>query len=255
VISQLRFNTINNPEAFVGMQEVLQSQLFDVVNGLNDDRARAEPEWAYIGVGRDDGKEQGEYSPILYRPSIWKLENFTTLWLSETPNVPGSKGWDANNVRILTIGNFEHRKTRTKVVAMNTHFDHVGTVARENSARLISEQVEIQQRQRGNPSVLLTGDFNSETGQEAYQYFSRAESPVVDARDSVPEADQYGNRLGTFSGFDGSAERFLDYIFLNKRGSWNVKTFATLGTIYDEGIYYSDHYPVVVDAELGRRGR
>jgi endonuclease/exonuclease/phosphatase family metal-dependent hydrolase len=239
------------------MQEVLPSQLFDVVSGLNSDRALAEPEWAYIGVGREDGAEEGEYSPILYRPSVWKLENFTTLWLSETPDVPGSIGWDANNVRILTIGNFQHRKSKMRVVAMNTHFDHVGTVARENSARLIAEQVAIQQSRKDwlgrEPAVLLTGDFNSQPEQEAYQVLTQPDSPVFDARNSVPEVERYGNRLGTFSEFDGSAERFLDYIFLNKRGSWNVKTYASLGTIYDEGIYYSDHYPVVADVELGGR--
>lgn len=72
------------------MQEVLKEQLDDVLTGLNADRAQSEPEWASLGVGRDDGIAEGEFSPILYRPSVWQLQQNSTVWLSPTPDVPGS---------------------------------------------------------------------------------------------------------------------------------------------------------------------
>lgn len=239
------------------MQEVLSNQLTDVVDGLNEDRAGAEPEWAYIGVGRDDGKEAGEFSPILYRPSVWQLGNWTTIWLSETPEVPGSKGWDAASVRILTVGNFQHRASGKSIVAMNTHFDNVGTISRENSARIITEEVSKRQQKRDwfgrQPAIFVTGDLNSQPDQEAHQVLTQDSSPVFDTRMSVPEERRYGNRIGTFSGFDDQTPTLLDYIFLNKAGSWAVKTYAVLANIFDEGIYYSDHQAVVVDVELGGR--
>ncbi|PPJ51005.1 hypothetical protein CBER1_07820 [Cercospora berteroae] len=262
VISQIRFNTINNPAAFVGMQEVLKSQLDDVVAGLNANRTTSEPEWAFLGVGREDGKEAGEFSPLFYRPSVWELENSETIWLSPTPDIPGSKGWDAAVTRVLTIGDFRHRETGALVTAMNTHFDHVGTVARENSARIITEQINKRQnatgsgRGRQRPAIFVTGDFNSEPGQEAYQYLTQPSSPVYDVRENIPEGQRYGNRIGTFSGFQGQSSTLIDYIFLNKAGPWSPQTYAVLANVFDEGIYYSDHQAVVTDVELDlRRGR
>ncbi|KAI5358744.1 putative endonuclease/exonuclease/phosphatase [Septoria linicola] len=262
VISQIRFNTISNPAAFVGMQEVLKSQLDDVMTGLNDGRAKSEPEWAFLGVGRDDGKEAGEYSPLLYRPSVWKLENSSTIWLSPTPEIPGSKGWDAAVTRVLTIGDFENRQTGALVTAMNTHFDHIGAIAREDSARMITEEINKRQngpgksRERQQPAIFLTGDFNSEPGQEAYQYLTREDSLVYDVKGAVPATRHYGNRIGTFSGFDGQSDSLIDYIFLNKAGSWTPKTYAVLANVFDEKVYYSDHQAVVTDVELElKRGR
>ena len=92
VIAQYLHETRFVPGALLGLQEVLRSQLLDILDGLNQ---HSEPtDWEYIGVGRDDGKDRGEMSPILYRSSVYRLIKFTNLWLSETPDVP-SKGWDA----------------------------------------------------------------------------------------------------------------------------------------------------------------
>jgi hypothetical protein len=87
ILNELRYNTLYTPESFICLQEVLNNQIVDIDNGLN-----ANDKWSYIGVGRDDGKRAGEYSPIFYRPDVWKLLSNETKWLSETPDVP-SKGW------------------------------------------------------------------------------------------------------------------------------------------------------------------
>ena len=92
VIAQYLHETRFVPEALLGLQEVLHSQLLDILDGLNQHSETAN--WEYIGVGRDDGKKGGELSPILYRSSVYRLVKFTNYWLSETPDVP-SKGWDA----------------------------------------------------------------------------------------------------------------------------------------------------------------
>ena len=92
VVAQYLYETRYIPEALLGLQEVLHSQLLDLLDGLNE---HSEPtDWEYIGVGADDGEEGGQYNPILYRSSIYRLVKFTNVWLSETPSVP-SKGWDA----------------------------------------------------------------------------------------------------------------------------------------------------------------
>jgi hypothetical protein len=112
---------------------VLHSQLLDILSVL--------PEWTYIGVGRDDGLKAGEYSPIIYRPSVWELEASKTVWLSTTSDRP-SKSWDAVCIRILTIGVFIHRESRKKVVAMNTHLDDQGSESRYQGAHIIFQEIQ-----------------------------------------------------------------------------------------------------------------
>ena len=105
LLNELRFNT-RNQDTFICLQEVLHNQLVDVLSGLNQESSsssRSMPtnqQWDYIGVGRDDGHEAGEYSAIFYKPSIWQLKHWKSVWLSETPDKP-SKSWDAASIRIL----------------------------------------------------------------------------------------------------------------------------------------------------------
>jgi endonuclease/exonuclease/phosphatase family metal-dependent hydrolase len=124
---------ISNENAdFVGMQEVLSSQLIDLMNLL--------PRYNYIGVGRDDGKIRGEYSPILFNNNKYEVLESDTFWLSETPNEI-SVGWDASMERICTYGLFKNLNSNKKIWIFNTHFDHVGTLAREKSVELIIDKI------------------------------------------------------------------------------------------------------------------
>jgi endonuclease/exonuclease/phosphatase family metal-dependent hydrolase len=172
-------------------------------------------EWAFIGVGREDGIMKGEFSPIFYRPAVWVLEKFETVWLSKTPDVP-SKGWDASSTRILTIGLFRHIKTERKLLAMNTHMDDQGKLARLEGAKLIVKQITRfsemvadgdNSNQIGPLPVFLAGDFNSEPNEEAYGVLNAADSPVHDLRDTVcytvPAPYIYGHE-NTFTGFGKS---------------------------------------------------
>lgn len=109
IIAELCFNTHHCAESFICLQEVLHEQLLDILSGLH----RGNRLWSYIGVGRSDGHEAGEYSPIMFQPDIWSINTFETLWLSETPERP-SKGWEAASIRILTIRVFQHVNPREK---------------------------------------------------------------------------------------------------------------------------------------------
>lgn len=158
LLNELRFNTRHCHETFICLQEVLHSQLVDIMSGLNENEPNA---WAYIGVGRDDGHEAGEYSPILYKPGTWELTTWKTIWLSETPSRP-SKGWDAASSRILTVGSFTHHRTRKAIVAMNTHLDDQGSNSRREAAKLILHEISSLTAPLDDEPVFLAGDFNSE---------------------------------------------------------------------------------------------
>jgi endonuclease/exonuclease/phosphatase family metal-dependent hydrolase len=278
LLNELRFNTLHNPEAFICMQEVLHGQLQDILSGLNfnpNPNARQDAswprdltlntapgpvgfespqEWSSIGVGRDDGATAGEYSPILYRPSIWSLLSFETIWLSETPDLP-SKGWDAASIRILTIGVFKHRRSKKRVVAMNTHLDDQGAVSRREAARMIVDQIERYSSSdvmQGPFPVFLAGDLNSEPTQEAYEILNGQDSPVEDAMGMAGER-VYGH-VNTFTGFgqDGPPKR-IDFLFVGPKGEerWGVEGFAVLESRFEDGVFDSDHRAVVGDFVLG----
>lgn len=258
LLNELLYNT-RNLDAFICLQEVLHSQLIDILSGLNHDSQQRKPKraqepWAYIGVGRDDGEKAGEYSPIFYRPAAWQLRHWETVWLSETPTVP-SKGWDASSIRIVTIGVFTHRVSQRTILSMNTHLDDQGSRSRFQAAHIILQKIrEYKESEWGGviSGVILTGDLNSEEHQEAYQVLTAADSPVVDTAKLVDVKEHYGDRI-TWTGFGHEPEppSRLDYIFLDGgRSPWKVQGYAVLPNRFEDGIYNSDHRAVVTDVVL-----
>jgi len=141
----------------IGMQEVLHTQLEDLLARL--------PEYDYVGVGRTDGATKGEYSPVFFLKDRFKVMEKGNFWLSETPDVPGSKGWDAALERIASYVKLKDKTTGKVFMAVNTHFDHVGVVARRESAKLIMRKI---QEIVGKRPAVVTGDFNVTEDDEAY---------------------------------------------------------------------------------------
>lgn len=247
--NELIFNSVV-PTTFICLQEVLHKQLLDIIEDLN---AASDGEWAHIGVGRDDGKEAGEYSPIFYRPSVWKVDSWDTIWLSETPRVP-SKGWDAGNPRIATLGKFVHLGSKQKVIVASTHFDNEGKEARKHSAEMLPEILELEAELAKADATILAGDFNSPPSDEAYKIVTGKDSNLVDAWDLVPKEKHYGNE-NTFTGFKkGDEQDRIDFIFARKYDIGNVShtdRYAVLPNRFEDGVYSSDHRAVVVDCHLG----
>lgn len=217
-----------------GLQEALHGQILDVKNEL--------PGYEWFGVGRDDGKKGGEFSPIFYNKTKFNLKDHGTFWLSETPEKP-SKGWDAALNRIVTWGIFESKETGKEFMVFNTHFDHVGVEARKNAATLIHEKIE-DMVPAGTP-VILTGDFNLTPDQEPIQMLSE----YLDDSRMVTLEPPYGP-VGTYNGFDINADlssRRIDYIFV--KGNLEVVKYAALSEIKDKR-FPSDHLPVFAKIKL-----
>lgn len=250
LLSELLYHT-RNLDTFICLQEVLHAQLIDICKGLDGREDHPDPDWAYIGVGRDDGQTQGEYSPIFYRPAVWQLRHWETVWLSETPEMP-SKGWDASSIRIVTIGVFTHRTGGHTVLIMNTHLDDQGSRARSEAAHLILRRIrEYQQGDWGGVierNIFVTGDLNSDEHEEAYQVFTAAQSPLLDTRMEAAGTKQYGDRI-TWTGFGHEPEppSRLDYVFTYRESPWHVLGHAVLPNRFEDGVYMSDHRAVVAD--------
>lgn len=244
LINELRFHTLYNPESFICLQEVLHTQLHDILSSLNNNGTSGE--WDYYGVGREDGEKAGEYSPILYRPSVWKLLRSETIWLSETPERP-SKGWDASSTRILTTTQLKHIKSNQIIAALNTHLDDQGSKSRLESAKMIAYKI----RKLAPLPVFLAGDFNSEPGQEAYTTLVAEDSPVYDLREGTSPSEEYGHE-NTYTGFgyEGEPKKRIDFLFLSKGGDWKVKGYSVLESRFEDGVYNSDHRAVIGDVVL-----
>ncbi len=219
-----------------GLQEALIGQINDIEKQL--------PEYKWIGVGRDDGKDGGEFSPIFYNPSKFILLKNGTFWLSETPEKP-SKGWDAALPRIVTWGRFQSKVTGKQFIVYNTHFDHRGVEARKNAATLIHKKIKEMTADKNLP-VILTGDFNLDPNSEPIIMLKKY---LKDSRDISVEPP-YGP-IGTFQGFDMSAEldisRKIDYIFVY--GAIDVMKYGVL-TDFKDHRFPSDHLPVFAKVVL-----
>jgi endonuclease/exonuclease/phosphatase family metal-dependent hydrolase len=240
ILNELHYNTLHNPESFICLQEVLNNQLTDIMTGLGS-------EWSYIGVGRDDGKTKGEYSPVIYRPAVWDLLTWETVWLNEDGTV-GKKGWDAGSVRIVTIGTFQHVQSKKCIVAMSTHFDNAGVVSRRESAKIV-QRVTANVTDNGALSFFLGGDLNSETTEEAYQILNNSTSILQDTKEQAKW--MYGDQ-STFTDFDDATKVVIDFVFVGPRGKddWVVEGASVLPNRFEDGVYNSDHRAVVVDAVL-----
>lgn len=218
----------------VGLQEVLKSQLDDLENLL--------PTYTWIGVGRDDGKEAGEYSPILFQNDRFKLLKQGTFWLSETCEVAGSRGWDAACNRVVTWAYFKDKKQRKKFYFFNTHFDHKGEVARRESAQLILQKIK---EIAGQTTFVLTGDFNGDPQSEPYRILTK-KGNGVDLYDAFfrSKTPPYGQQ-STFSGFKALTEddqNRIDYVFVPRK--IKVLKHAILTDSWG-GFFPSDHFPVL----------
>lgn len=241
--AQLNYETAGRDNALMCFQEVVVEQLRDIDTDLGD-------EWTYVGVGRDDGVEAGEFAPIFYRPSTWELAENRTYWLSETPDVVGSVGWDAMYARIVNVAKFKHIETGASFVHMCTHFDHIGQVARENSAELIVSLTK-EWSDHNKVPVFLGGDLNVKPDNPAYLILA---SKLHDVKDVVPKKHHHANVL-TYTGFDGKKPGSeIDHIFVRDPEHLKWVSLAVLDNRFDNGIYLSDHRPVVVDFKMPVEG-
>jgi endonuclease/exonuclease/phosphatase family metal-dependent hydrolase len=215
---------------FIGCQEVQHHQLQFLKTKMTD--------YNNIGVGRDDGKEAGEYSCIFFNKEKYKAIQQSTFWLSQTPDSV-SMGWDAVCNRVCTYGLFQSIKTKQLFWVFNTHFDHVGKTARTESAKLIIDR--IRQLNSKNFPLIFMGDLNSRPEDENVKYIKTF---VENARD-VSEQPAYGP-ADTWNGFqfDKKPEGCIDYIFITKNKKMKVQKFATITDSYDQK-YPSDHLPIL----------
>jgi endonuclease/exonuclease/phosphatase family metal-dependent hydrolase len=220
----------------VGMQEVLHNQL-SFLDSVNSD-------YRFVGVGRDDGKTQGEYNPIFFDANMFNLVESGTFWLSQTPDTV-SVGWDAALHRICTYAMLHHRSYDLDIWVFNTHFDHVGEEARIYSADLITQFID-SLNMNFNLPVLLMGDFNTTDYNEGYTPFINAR--LEDARLMSLQQPTYGPE-GTFNNFEilKPVTQRIDYIFVNDQIS--VLKYGVL-TDSRDGKYPSDHFPVLIELEL-----
>jgi len=215
------------------VQEALPEQM--------DDLAAAFPGFTYEGVGRDDGKRQGEFSAVFYNHDRFEKLGGGTFWLSETPG-ECSFGWDAVCRRICSWVKLEDAVTGLQFYVFNTHFDHRGELAREESAQLILDKIEEIAGARGR--VVLCGDFNLPPSAAP---ISLIRTKLKDAF-RVSEVAPYAS-VATYHGFsydDPPGER-IDYVFVTE----NVKVLRYGGLTDSRGrAFFSDHLPVLVTLHL-----
>ena len=213
VCDQLNFE---HPDIF-GAQEVLVGQLHDMLKRLDG--------YDYIGVGRDDGHEAGEYAAIFYDTKRLRLLDSGHFWLSETPERP-TLGWDAVCIRICTWGLFKDRNTRKKFYFFNLHMDHVGVVARREAARLVVDR--IRQLSEGKRPVVLTGDFNVDQDDEIYTIFTQSGLLL----DSYEQARLRFAENGTFNNYDDNLKTRsrIDHVFVSPH--FRVERYGILTNTY-----------------------
>ena len=216
----------------LGIQEVLYNQLKDLLSVL--------PHYAYTGVGRKNGGTAGEFNAILYKKEKFSYCEGGTFWLSENPSAVGIKGWDAEIERIVTWVILKDRATSKKFAVFNTHFDHVGQVAKRESARLVLLKMK---ELSGDLPAIMTGDLNSVPDSEPIKILTNP-ADEIHLADSRSKARQITGPAWTFHGFGAALvekRSIIDYIFIK-----NIDSVEQVSVIFEmrNNLYLSDHNPV-----------
>lgn len=264
VSSSIRNNAIHN--TVVALQEVYKFQLDDIMNDLN----KFSSDWEYYGAGRIDGKEEGEFVPILYKKSEWELVFSDTLWLNEKNPRIAYEGWDAKYLRVVSFVTLKHKESGNYINLFNTHFDHLGEISQIGSAHMIIEPM----NNINNWPSFLAGDLNCEPNSKAYKLVSEN---YKDLSKLVTPFTKYGHSGSTVTGFQGEVlgrgGQTIDYIFVPKyaikasqapscesdksiHSAASSKIFLQLlgfGLMHSKfnGHYMSDHRPIIADYRLG----
>lgn len=224
---------IDHQPFFLGVQEALYHQVLFMDNVMEN--------YTYVGVGRDDGKLGGEFAPVFYDSTKVKLLSSNTIWLSENADTV-SVGWDAALPRICSYGLFEIKSSQQKIWVFNTHFDHMGEIARAESAKVLLNQIATENN--AQYPVILMGDFNcteiSEPIQHILTRFQDAKFAALLPFEGIK---------GTFNSFDTLSipEKCIDFIFVE---GIHVKSLEHPVTKTKNGLWLSDHLPVVGVLEL-----
>ena len=215
------------------VQEALYDPVMDLKDGMKG--------FDYVGVGREDGNINGEFSAIYYNSNRYTLLEDGTFWLSKTPKIP-SKSWDAALNQICTWARFREKETHQSFYIFNTHFDNRGVIARKKAAELILKKIEdIVNRKE---PLLLCGDFNLTQNEKPLLLIGQKLKDSRQVSINAPKGPE-----GTFNGFDFQSKLDIryDYIFVNKR--FEVVNYSVL-TDSRAGRYPSYHLPVLVEVEL-----
>ena len=223
---QASINMVNEEQPTVfGLQEAVKAQVDFLQENL--------PDYAYYGVGRNDGKESGEFMAIFYKKEAVELLDHGTFWLAATPDTP-TKGWDGQCFRTCTWTIFKCKDTGKQFAFLNTHLDHKGKVAQQEGMKTIVKKIgELVPK---DMPVFLSGDFNTRTDNPIYEPLKAI---MADSRELATETDHHG----TYTGWKvRETPVVVDHIFV--RGV-EVDKFQVLCDKNYGAEYISDHYPVL----------
>ncbi len=233
-----------------GLQEVYQSQLFDILNYLNETVEAGR--YNYVGVGRDDGDTRGEYSPIVYDQKNYERLDSGHFWLSSTPNEP-SRNFDSHLRRIVTWLSLRHRSTSRRFFFLNTHWDHASASARQKSAQLIESYLRDIEIDLDQYTVMLLGDLNAV---EDTREVKRLRD--FGFHDTFRLLHRTERVVGTHHGFRGRLNGGkIDYILIkpqenmeNVTARLNLTSATIVREKYDGDLWPSDHFAVTATFKI-----
>lgn len=224
VFHEARTDVIGGQEFTLGMLRELEQDL---------------PEYRWVGVGRDDGAEAGEFTPVFYRPDRFELADSGTFWLAPG-ETHSALGWNARCRRTVTWARLRERKSGSEFALFSTHLDHWGKEARVESAKLLVRRCPVA---AGTVPTIVAGDFNCRPRSEPYQLMIRE---WKDAR--VASQARAAGPVNTWRGWSrmGLGGGRIDYVFCPLGAL--VRSYSVMENAATRRA--SDHRPVVVEMDL-----
>jgi endonuclease/exonuclease/phosphatase family metal-dependent hydrolase len=186
-----------------------------------------------------DSSVAAEGCPIFYHADQFELVDKGSFWLSETPETM-SKDWGAACYRICSYVILTDKATDKDFVVFNTHLDHASDEARINGIHVVLDKI----TRFGDLPAVIMGDFNAEEGSVTYD---KVTENFLDARYVAEKT----TGAGTFQAWGQIEDGWrIDYFMLSRTG-FRVLRYDVVNIVHD-GIYVSDHNPIVLDVILNQ---
>ena len=196
--------------------------------------------YARVGEGRSPIEMFTEYSAVYYRKDKYNLIDSGTIWLSETPEKKYTKDFESKHNRIATWAVLEDKETGEKFTHINTHLDHVLESTRVEQSKVLLNKISELEK---STKVICTGDFNTYETAEAYSVMTAS----MDDTKLLAEKSDTGITFHKYGTIEEHEDGAIDFIFTTK--GMKVDTYKIIRNTV-EGMYPSDHYPIVADVVL-----
>jgi endonuclease/exonuclease/phosphatase family metal-dependent hydrolase len=181
--------------------------------------------------------EERMYPCLFYKKDQITCVESGDIWLSETPDIAGSKSFDSAFPRLVTWMRGITKNEERPFFVANVHLDHMKSSTRASQGEVLINQIKPLIRE--DEAFVLMGDFNESPDDTVRSLLQESFEDLYDPWFILDKSEEISHH--NLYGIDKPNGARIDWILMNRK-------FSPFDIYLDKNcpneIYPSDHYPV-----------